>query len=706
MAGKRLTFPAKLRDAFGDEVFDEMNAAERQEPISRAVASLSGPYRDRAVALFEDFRARAKPDAPATSKALIMLIAAHYLAAAHALTASKDRDRVDAFVSLWAERDLRSLSLLVRFLAKISGREEREAREALEAGLKEHLAAERGEQESDDTTGGTPMPEQPGEEEVRTSILEEALALFAFDESRLPERLHYRVDPTTGERTLSSGQIALIEDTLAAVQKLNGAPKDTHAVLGILLMDGHHDPDDFSFFKFVKAAMDELESSVGERQVAGDGRFDPGFQLKRHVFDRVRIELTDDGETSGIFYDAMANVSRSMVDKFDSVPPGSPGFSRTVRAHYDEETLRAGGGDGGGGSGVAFLDLPPLSDPNDGAGDIVPKNVEAISAMYVVYQCSQMMVFAVTNRVVDLFMAGLLPMQGDSTARALDNWYWKRHSMVSAQGMMNNFSRALGAPGGDVGGDVTPNTEFNTLLIRVISSISEYERQNSLGQLIDQTPGRARPHSGEYVRKAVRDLAANATLYGYAGAQFAAERMVRQLREAMEILQLPRVREIYGVSTMWQVIERVAQSEFGTTVNIVKHRTLAEEVRKIFEVVADRAEVWSRSSAQPLFSDSFASEEFGSRSGLTPDLNTEDTQKLFRAAQYFLAVNGVQGDQVYEYSQPADTPALPSIPGMSAFGNQGAVGMPDMSGGGLADMANQRVDELLAGSGISRPGTA
>ncbi len=693
MASEKLTFPQGLRDAFGDLVFDEMNAAERQGPISKSVEALAGRYRDRVEALFDNFRNSAEPDPRAAAKALVLLVASDHLVRAMSLSAEADLKRVEAFVSRWSKRDLRGLRLLVRMLAGVKGNEEKEALAEIEMALKEHLAATGGEPDSDATNGGNPMPTQPTEEEIKSLILEEALALFAFDESRLPERLHYQVDPVSGERSLSVGQVALIEDTVAAVLKLNGAPRDAHAVLGILLTDGHNNPDDFSFFKFVKAAMDELESSVGERQIAGDGRFDAGFQLRRHVFDRVRGELTDNGETSGIFYDAMASVSRSMVDKFTNVPPGSPGFSRTVRAHYDEETLKAGGGEGGGGSGVAFLDLPPLSDPAEGAGDIIPENVQAISAMYVVYQCTQMMVFAVTNRVVDLFMAGLLPMQGDSTARALDNWYWKRHSMVSAQGMQANFSRALGAPGGDVGGDVTPNTEFNTLLIRVISSISEYERQNAVGNLLDQSR-RAMPTSGEYVRKAVRDLAANATLYGYAGAQFAAERMVKQLRDAMEILQLPRIREIYGVSNMWQVIERVAQSEFGTTVNIVKHRTLAEEVRKIFEVISARPEVWSRSSAQPLFSDMQID---GQR---VSDLDSLETQKLFRAAQYFLAVNGVQGDQVYEYSQPADTPALPSIPGMSSFGNAGAVGMPDMGGGGLSEMANQRVQDLLANSGL------
>ena len=227
--------------------------------------------------------------------------------------------------------------------------------------------------------------------------------------------------------------------------------------------------------------------------------------------------------------------------------------------------------------------------------------------------------------------------------------------------------------------------------MRVVSSIAEYERQNTVGHLLDNTGRRAQPATGEFVRKAVRDLAANCTLYGFAGVQFAAERMVRQLKQAMQILDLPRVREIYGVTNMWQVIERVAQSEFGTTVNVVKHRTMAEEVRKLLEVVAGNEGAWSVTTSRQLF---YPVHDVRQDGFANTDLSAEDTNKMFRAAQYILAVNGVQSDKVYEYSQPVDTPALPSIPGMGTWGGMGqqpaagaAPAMPANPIDGLQNMA-------------------
>ena len=348
--------------------------------------------------------------------------------------------------------------------------------------------------------------------------------------------------------------------------------------------------------------MELLEPASAERREIkfANDRFEPNFDQKFVVFRDVSKLLLGDRRAGKVFFDAFASVSRGMVDSYDTRPPGSAGFASAVLARYNEATLAAGGG-GGGGSGIAFLDLPPLSDPDGGSDEIVPENIRAVAAIYVVYQCSQMLLFGVVDRIVELFVAGLLPMSGDTLARKLDDYYWNSDDRISPAGMSAQFTRALGAPGGDVGGDVTPNTEFNTLLMRVISSVAEFEREQSVGNLFDRAGRRVMSTSGEYVRKAVRDLAANCTLYGYAGAQFAAERMGRQLRQAMDILNLPRIREIYGVSTIWQVIERVAQSEYGTTVNVVKHRTLAEETRAILTIVADNHHVWSLSSARPLF---------------------------------------------------------------------------------------------------------
>lgn len=575
-----------------------------------------------------------------------------------------------------------------------------------------------GDLESAENGGTSVMPED------YQQIVNELHGRYAFDEAKLPERLHYARDPDTGDQVLSEGQINFLTGTLHALEKLAGAEIILDAqrldaiagIVGLLLLDGHHDPDDRGFFDHVKAAYVEMlePASASRKEIApGNDQFEPGFDQKYRVFVRVAEVLVNQQANAKVFFDAYASVSRGMVTMYDTRPPDSAGFVASVLARYNDETLAAGGA-GGGGSGIALLDLPPLSDPEGATDEIVPENIRAVAAIYVIYQCDQMMLFSVVDRVVELFMAGLLPMGGDTLARKLDNWYWNRDDRVSPQGRMNHFTRVLGVPGGEVPGDVTPNSDFEMHLMRTVSSLAEFERERSVGRLFDESGRRVMSTTGEGCRKIIRDMAAADTLYGYAGAQFAAERMGRQLQEAMEILQLPRIREIYGVTTMYQVIERVAQTEFGATVNVVKHRTLAEEVRTILEIVADNHHVWSLSSDRPLFTtgpdvvpyqellllralarsrdvDAGDIDLLSSRVQ-TGDLSKQDSDRLFRAAQYILAVSGVQSDTVKEYSQPVETPALPSIPGMGAFGGGG---MSGMTGGG--DVTSQLRDMLTRG---------
>lgn len=659
-----------------------------EEDVKRAVAvlALSSPNYGEQISTIRNELNEGKIDRQQAAIESVIYALAHSLSL---LAQIDDSTTCHALLEAIRTRDRITLEMKLGAVRSLAGHADGAADD--EAAKKLHGLAE--EIKKDPTCGPSPQPNPDGRKPNMPIKIDALLEVFAFDEARLPERLHY-ANNEHGDEIPSEGQRNFLKGVAQAIQKLNPTEKDldeaVYTVASILLLDGHYEPDERSFYDSVRGAYTELaEPASAERaeMVLGNDAFESSFQLKREVFAAV-VEVFAPRKQKGdkLFFHAVASVYRGMVAKYATRPPGSAGFASTVQALYNDETLAAGGS-GGGGSGIAFLDLPPLSDPAGGTEQIVPENIKAISAIYTVYQCEQMLLFDVVDRIVELFMAGLLPMGGDALARKLDIYYWNSDERVSKSGRIAQATRALGAPGGDIGPDVTANTDFNPTLMHVISSLAEFERQRNIGNMFEQNRRYAVATTGEYVRKAIRDLAANATLYGYAGAQFAAERMGRQLSDAIEILKLPRIQDIYGVNSMWQVIERVAQSEFGTTVNVVKHRTLAQETRAILEIVADRHQVWSLSSDSPLFT---------LDADVPGDLSQAEGDRLFRAAQYFLAVNGVQNEQVYEYSQPTDTPALPSIPGMGAFGGGG--GMPAMGGsGGGGDVANQLKNMLDQG---------
>ena len=567
----------------------------------------------------------------------------------------------------------------------------------------------------------TPPPgteETPMEPIDPIKIREELLSRMAFHRAGLPKRLQER-----------EGQEIFIDAVAQGVlmqQHFNAGDADqallwSEAAAGLMLVEGQFNPTDQRFYSQLQKALVELGGSADEdgriqidshAQSNGDPlqMFAPekGRTLRISIYRKTRAELEKlTGEGSAVFLQAFAQVARKMTDRWDDHHGSDVIMGVMIRAAYTSAIAELADGGGSGGGGIANVDIPPLNDPQGFNDEIEPDNVRAVSTIYVAYQ----MEFALkaAARILDLFVAGLLPISAsDGSARELDNLYWDQDDLLDEGSRYSVYARVLGAAGGQIAFDVQPNTEFNTLLMRVVSAVSEYEReQSALTHFDNASRGRRfQSTSGEFVRKAVRDFAANVSLRGWAGTAFTAERMAKHVKRVMRMLNLPSVKSAFGVTTPWQVVERVSQREFGVTVNTVLHRTLAVETQTIMRIIADHHTVWS-SSDRPLFpeigngmsaflelvaraaaagTDTAALLGQGSQAA---DLSIETTRELMVACQHFRAVTGVGDTMLDEYSTPVETQPMPSLPDMSGFGGAGAMPGLDMSGlGQLRDMVS------------------
>jgi hypothetical protein len=178
-----------------------------------------------------------------------------------------------------------------------------------------------------------------------------------------------------------------------------------------------------------------------------------------------------------------------------------------------------------------------------------------------------------------------------------------------------------------------------------------------MADLFDQNRGLAL--TGEHVRKAGRDLAANASLYGWAYTHFAAQRLKQHIELSINILKQPSIQKAYSADNPWQVIERVAAAEFGVAPNIVRYKTMAEAGKIILDLLAKYANRFgTTTSPRPLFSE--GNPRF--QPVIPGDIDDADKQMLMRQTQYWLAVNGIKDDQIDQLSQPVETPLAPSIP--------------------------------------------
>jgi hypothetical protein len=328
------------------------------------------------------------------------------------------------------------------------------------------------------------------------------------------------------------------------------------------------------------------------------------------------------------------------------------------------------------------LTLPSLDAPDTVGADLVADNMRAVALIYASWNLEELKLFQVLDRVVEVFMNGQLPVGFDNGGRALSDYYFSDDELkITEAARRMTYTRVLGAAGGEVSKEAPPNRGFQDLFLRFLSSVSEFDRQR---RIADVFGGRSRYDTlsltGEQVRKAGRDLAANMTLYGYGGTFFVAQKLRAQIDRALRVLGTPEILAAYGVQSPFQVIERVAASDLGGTVpNIVRHKTMAESGKAILDIVAKSSPAWLGLSGNDLFIDPAL------LAGAAPpvavvapppprgaDFDIPTQTRLMREVESWLAVNGIKDEQRARLGEPEIAPAAPSIPTAPHDGAGGA----------------------------------
>lgn len=518
---------------------------------------------------------------------------------------------------------------------------------------------------------------------------------FQFDHRNLPESLK----APDAQKAFEDAVLLLLDNSAAGVARDDSL---FAAVVGMLVLDGFIDPTTQSFengfwgIRGESAASTTMEDGVTE-------------VANKHVYQEVAAAISKfAGHKGTVFYQELAAVSRNLLENTDTIPVDSPSFLSQIRVYNDAYVQNGGQGD--------TLDLPDLSGAQGSAApdDLRPDNIRAVGVVLAAYNLEQLRLFDAVDRIIETWWNGQLPIGSDKGSKALDDFYWSSEFRLSPTARHMQYSRILGITGGEVSTEVQPNTQFNDLWMRLIASLAEFDRQQRIGDLVSGQRSSALTLTGEQVRQAARNLAGNASLYGWGGSQFAARRLAKHVQSAFAILNTPEIQSAYGVDGPYKVIERVAP-EIGGTPNIVKYRTLADSGKKILDLVAKYTQIWSGGTGNPLFSDASQTNvvntiaqglgaigqliagQSGGGAGLavgaaapppvaagggavvngTSDVSALDQDSFMRQAGFVIAVMGIKDDQVEQFSQPAETQYAPSIPSLSPVSNGGSTNGSD-----------------------------
>lgn len=294
-------------------------------------------------------------------------------------------------------------------------------------------------------------------------------------------------------------------------------------------------------------------------------------------------------------------------------------------------------------------ELPDLDGP-EGNQSIIADNIRALQPVYFAAMLDEMKAFQVLDRIVELFQAGMLPVGKGKTGSDLFR-YWKEKPLrMSEKERRNLYTRVLGFPGGDAG--TISNREFNDLWIRFISSVADFARQSSVGDLRRTNSAAI---NQQLIRKAARELAANLSLHGYGSTYYVAVELHKQINTITRVLSTSEIKNACGARDMWQVIDQVAEVALGGAANTSRYRTMANAGATIVAWLADNSRKLSSANDAPILNAARLGKARRRQAPVKPPVRPTDSD-LVNACEQWLGVIGITNGSGDDFSRPRKTP--------------------------------------------------
>lgn len=371
------------------------------------------------------------------------------------------------------------------------------------------------------------------------------------------------------------------------------------------------------------------------------------YQGNQAMFGAVYESLVEEGTGNSITVYArqVAEVSRQLIRQ--GVDPRDPQLKHMVADALSAvlgKTIE-------GRFSATDIDLPDLEEGS--AADVVKDNVFALSAIYFSAMLEDLKFFAVADKVVEQFMAGLVPISRGTAGDAMYDYFKGAADRLTEVERRSLYARAFGLAQGSVE-EPMPNREFSDLWIRFLSGVNLMNRQSASERLVI---------TNEYVFKNARDLAVNLSLHGYGVAHFAAIELQTLIGDVKKMLSFADVLNAYGVRDYNQLIERVSALYLGGPVNGVRQRTMATTGKNIIQFLGRHAPELSGSNSNVIsFLAPVPPPPEAPQPSWTP-LQLE-VNALRADVDKWLAVNGTPDETVDRFAEPVAVTQQPTIPAM------------------------------------------
>lgn len=207
-----------------------------------------------------------------------------------------------------------------------------------------------------------------------------------------------------------------------------------------------------------------------------------------------------------------------------------------------------------------------------------PEQLRAAAALFSAAVLDEANVFAVVDRIAELFNTGMLPLASQASGSRLYD-YWKyAENRMSEDDRRGVYTRVFGSTSDDPSTNVEANGAFRELWLRFLGSLVEYGRE---------TPAGSAEISTERVRDSARELAANLSDVLTPSTIVVATDLCAQLETAWAVLGDREVQQALGADDAWELIAAVDEREFGGAVDTQAAREKAATASALLDALAN-----------------------------------------------------------------------------------------------------------------------
>jgi hypothetical protein len=262
--------------------------------------------------------------------------------------------------------------------------------------------------------------------------------------------------------------------------------------------------------------------------------------------------------------------------------------------YLDADRLKAPPADGG---LADLIGLGSSAPPNINTAYLVPEvepydetvsseRIVAMGDLYYVYQHEKLGVFRALQKLEQLWAAGAVRLSNGDGAQRLYRFSRRAALRFTQRERFAAYCRGFGYCSAPPPAGSKPNSQFHPLFTHFIREVALFWRDKRISDVMRERANDPTFGSIATVRRAGLDLRNNLKFSSYGHLLTLRVEVLQLLDEAFRILGADDVRNLFGATTVWDVIEEILTRYFNEGVSTSPRQRMAVAGQKILQWLA------------------------------------------------------------------------------------------------------------------------